>query len=420
MRRFAPVLLATVICCFLVACQESAVIPGDGPDRNTRSPLGPVSPATTYVLYGTSSGGDALFTLDPETGETTLIGPLDPDPDIFVTPVAMAVRACDGGIFIWNNSNGTGGNTTVLDGRLLTADPCTGLGTAVDPDLPHQGQISALAFHPAGRLFGTDSQLFEVDPLTGEVTTVGPIGARIGGADCHPVTGVLYGAELSSPYRFGTIDLETGALTEIGRLDIEQGVIGALAFDPSGNTLYGTSMYTDGQLFEIDIETGEISNIVPIVGTTPQGMGFAPVCGEGGGDCGLPTVVNPTLVIKPGGCPNPLNPKSRGVLPMALLGADDFDINDIDVSTLEINGVSPLRSNHEDVGGPVDREVEECECAEGDYDGIMDLTLKFSTPAIVATLGSLSRGDVVELTLTGTMLDGTSLESSECVVIVGK
>jgi hypothetical protein len=404
-----------VICCFLVACQESAVIPGDGPDRNTSPPLGPVSSATTYALYGTSANGDALFTLDPETGETTLIGPLDPDPDIFVTPIAMAVRACDGEIFIWNNSN-----AGVLDGRLLTADRCTGLGTAVAPDLPHQGQISALAFHPDGRLFGTDSQLFAVDPLTGEVTAVGPIGARIGGADCHPATGVLYGAELGAPYRFGTIDLETGAFSEIDSLDIEDGVIGALAFDPSGNTLYGTSSYGGGQLFEIDIATGEISNIVPIVGTTPQGMGFAPVCGEGGGDCGLPTVVNPTLVIKPGGCPNPLNPKSRGVLPMAILGADDFDISDIDVSTLEINGVSPLRSSHEDVGGPAGYEVEECECAEGDYDGIMDLTLKFSSQAIVAALGSLSRGDVVELTITGTMLDGTSLESSECVVIVGK
>jgi hypothetical protein len=127
-----------------------------------------------------------------------------------------------------------------------------------------------------------------------------------------------------------------------------------------------------------------------------------------------------TLVIKPGGCPNPLNPKSKGVLPMALLGSSGFELSDIDVSSIEINGVSPLRYNYEDVGGPGTGTSEDCECDEGDEDGTVDLTLKFSTPDIVATLGSLASGDQVTVTLTGVMTDGMAFEASECVVIVGK
>ncbi len=57
--------------------------------------------------------------------------------------------------------------------------------------------------------------------------------------------------------------------------------------------------------------------------------------------------------IKPGSCPNPLNVKSNGVLPVAILGTATFDVNDIDVSTLEINGVSPIKSSIEDVAAPV-------------------------------------------------------------------
>jgi hypothetical protein len=419
MRSFSSLLTIVMVGVFLIGCQDSTMVPRENATQQHR--FAPVSPATDYVLYGVSSLGDALSILDPETGVSTLIGPLDPDPKIFVTPIAMAVRSCDGGIFVWNNSNaGDEPNTSVPDGRLLTVDPCTGLGTAVDAGLDSQGQLSALAFHPDGRLFGTDANLVEIDPTSGVVTPVGSLGLRIAGADFHPVTGVLYGAELGNNRRFGTINTETGEFTEIGTLDGVEGVIGAIAFDLSGNKLYGTAMYEDGVLFEIDLGTAAVSNIITVTGVTPQGMGFAPVCGQGGGDCGDPQVTELTLVIKPGGCPNPLNPKSKGVTPMALLGSDGMDIDNIDVSSIEINGVSPIRSNRDDVGGPAREAAEDCECAEGDYDGIFDLTLKFSTQEIVATLGAVSRGDVVELTLTGTLNDGTAFEASECVVIVGK
>jgi hypothetical protein len=416
--RILSALLIIAVTAFM-GCSDSATTPDDNSAR--QNPAGFASPAVDYVLYGVSSGGDALSILDPETGISTLVGRLDPDSGTFATPIAMGVRECDGGIFAWNNSStGEEPGTVISKGSLLTVDPCTGLGTFVDPELENQGQMAALAFHPDGRLFGLDASFYTIDPATGVATNIGSIGVRIGGADFHPVTGVLYGAELGGSKRFGTINIETGAFTEIDTLALGQSIMGTIAFDPSDNKLYGASQYDGGSLFEIDITTAAVSNFVPVTGITPQGMGWAPVCGQGGGDCGLVEEPEVTLVIKPGGCPNPLNPRSKGVTPMALLGADGLSVEDIDVSSIEINGVSPLRSNYEDVGGPAGETMEDCECAEGDYDDIMDLTLKFSTQELLATLGSLSRGDVVELTLTGVMSDSTAFEASECMVIVGR
>ncbi|MQY56694.1 hypothetical protein GH140_00640, partial [bacterium] len=70
----------------------------------------------------------------------------------------------------------------------------------------------------------------------------------------------------------------------------------------------------------------------------------------------VPKIEIPVFVdIKPGSCPNPLNLKSKGVLPIAILGTEDFDVTKIDPATLilvregyEEPGVSPLRWAYED------------------------------------------------------------------------
>ncbi|NIP25494.1 MAG: CHRD domain-containing protein [Phycisphaerae bacterium] len=50
----------------------------------------------------------------------------------------------------------------------------------------------------------------------------------------------------------------------------------------------------------------------------------------------------PFLDIKPGSCPNPLNRRSQGVLPVALVGVEGFDIADIDVSSLTLSRGGPV------------------------------------------------------------------------------
>ena len=133
----------------------------------------------------------------------------------------------------------------------------------------------------------------------------------------------------------------------------------------------------------------------------------------------LPEPIIPiNLDIKPGSCPNPLNTKSQGVLPIAILGTEEFEVSTIDVASIFLNGVPTIRSSYEDVGGPV-ADPNECECTTDAGDGFDDLVLKFYTQQIVGTLGEVNTGDILTLPLTGVLNDGTSIEGGDCVVIVG-
>jgi DNA-binding beta-propeller fold protein YncE len=123
--------------------------------------------------------------------------------------------------------------------------------------------------------------------------------------------------------------------------------------------------------------------------------------------------------IKPQTCPNPLNVKSKSVLPVAVLGSEDFDVSTIDVASIRLAGVAPIRSSYEDVTTPVS-DANECECSTEDPDGFPDLTLKFETQRIVEALGKVNHGDELVLELTGVLSDETPIEGSDCVIIRGK
>ena len=144
-----------------------------------------------------------------------------------------------------------------------------------------------------------------------------------------------------------------------------------------------------------------------------------------------PSVV--PLDIRPGACPNSLNRKSCGKLPIALLGTDMFDVSDVDLTTIQLAradgvgvSVAPLEgppgphSVIEDVGTPFDGQV--CECHDLGSDDIDDLLMRFDTQDLVQELllDELSGGDEVDLALTGSLLDGTPFEASDCVTLIPK
>jgi len=125
------------------------------------------------------------------------------------------------------------------------------------------------------------------------------------------------------------------------------------------------------------------------------------------------------LDVKPGSCPNPVNGNSahgqgKAVLPVAILGTADFDVHDIDPSTVTLNGASPVRWSYEDVGASPDDPEEECACSEAGPDGHTDINLKFYSAEIVA---SLDGGNVVRVE--GQLFDGTLFEGQDCVTVVG-
>jgi hypothetical protein len=134
------------------------------------------------------------------------------------------------------------------------------------------------------------------------------------------------------------------------------------------------------------------------------------------GTCSI-EAIEASIDIKPQSCPNVLNVKSRGILPVAILGSDEFDVSNIDSETISLEGVPPLRSSIEDVATPIVDGVD-CDCTTDGPDGFTDLTLKFDTQEIVAALGDIEGGQERILYLTGQLNDGTPFEGSDCIRLV--
>ena len=120
--------------------------------------------------------------------------------------------------------------------------------------------------------------------------------------------------------------------------------------------------------------------------------------------------------VKPQSCPNPLNVKSKGVIPVAILGLPGADVNQVDPASVMLEGVAPLRWSYEDVATPT-YDTNECVCTTEGPDGYTDLVFKFDTQEIVTAIGDVNDGDVIPLTLTGALLDKRELSGKDCVVI---
>jgi parallel beta-helix repeat protein len=109
--------------------------------------------------------------------------------------------------------------------------------------------------------------------------------------------------------------------------------------------------------------------------------------------------------VKPGSCPNPLNIKSKGVLPVSIIGTEDFDVTRIDPASINLMGIAPLRWSLKDVATPYEPftgKEEATDCNDSGPDGLTDLTLKFDTQELVQTF---------ELLL------GVNLEDGEALVV---
>lgn len=132
------------------------------------------------------------------------------------------------------------------------------------------------------------------------------------------------------------------------------------------------------------------------------------------------------LDIKPQSCPNPLSLKEKGVLAIAILGTDTFDVSQVDPVTVRLEGVSPLRWSLEDVSTPYEPftgKADPYNCNEYGPDGYLDLTLKFKAKEVVAALGEINDGDVLILHLLANLREeygGTLIAGEDVVVILAK
>jgi hypothetical protein len=107
--------------------------------------------------------------------------------------------------------------------------------------------------------------------------------------------------------------------------------------------------------------------------------------------------------IKPGSDPNCFNLNGHGVIPVAINGAADFDVYDIDVDTLLFDGLEVRMRGRK---GPL------CSKEDWNVDGYLDMVCHFEDdPANWVGGGATAM-------LTGALLDGTPFEGTDSICIV--
>jgi hypothetical protein len=109
--------------------------------------------------------------------------------------------------------------------------------------------------------------------------------------------------------------------------------------------------------------------------------------------------------IKPGSEPNPVNPKSRGVVPVAVFSSESFDATDIDPSTVLLAGAPVAQKPHDGRYMAHEQDV--------DGNGLTDLMLHFDTEGMDEA--ELATGSA---TLTGSTYGDICFEGQDNVTIV--
>ncbi len=243
-------------------------------------------------------------------------------------------------------------------------------------------------------------------------------------ADFADIGGTNYALRILPPGD-GSGGLIVANTTDIKRLDGSGAVVQtydapgenawfAMNLDPNGTSFWGGDFVTNN-FYRFNISTGTIE--LGPVSSLPVGNLFGlAVKGEITSSLALEVAFD----IKPTSCPNPLNVVGGGVLPAAILGTEDFDVSEIDPTTIELEGVPVSRYDYEDVTTPIPDDAEECDCTTEEGDGYMDLTLKFNKSDIVSAIGPVMDGDVITLTVSGNLLDGREFDGTDCVIMIVK
>lgn len=158
---------------------------------------------------------------------------------------------------------------------------------------------------------------------------------------------------------------------------------------------------SNGEMLESDALVSSLVGVLTITVEDPAPPPFIPV----------------SIDFSPEECPNTLDLRSKGLAPLAILGAEDFDVTQIDPDSVHLEGVYRKRYNYEDVTSP-----HECDCGFDceSPDGHIDMTLKFDQKQIITALVEVNDGELIELTLTGNLkseFGGTPIRGTDTIII---
>jgi hypothetical protein len=116
----------------------------------------------------------------------------------------------------------------------------------------------------------------------------------------------------------------------------------------------------------------------------------------------LPPITTVVIDIKPGSWPNAINPRSKGVVPVAILTTDNFDAAAVDPLSVTFGPGEAAEAHGK---GHIE---------DVDKDGDLDVVLHFKTQET-----GIQHGDT-QACLKGKTIDGKSIEGCDTIVTVGK
>jgi len=151
---------------------------------------------------------------------------------------------------------------------------------------------------------------------------------------------------------------------------------------------------SDNAVVFYTVPAEEPGGVIPYYCTPHCGLGMV----------GTITVVAPEVDIKPDSTLNPINPSSPGVIPVAILGSDTFDVADVDGVTLALgpNGTTPTH----DLSDPAEF-ADHLEDVDGD--GLTDLVSHYWTEETGIAFGDM------DACVTGEILGGTPFKGCDAV-----
>ncbi|WP_339723343.1 PEP-CTERM sorting domain-containing protein [uncultured Paraglaciecola sp.] len=228
--------------------------------------------ANATILYGVSGAGNgsasSLYTIDTVTGAATLIGATG-----FDEVTSIDFNSVTG--ILWGISNETK--------ELITIDTTTGLGTAV-ATMTWGRNSPDMSFDSSGVLYTwsepSPDTLNTVNLVTGATTEIGPnsIGTSQLGLDINS-SDIVYVKNADGDIY--TIDKVTGAETFVINIDSTGIFDNILAFDPN-DVLYTVDRLgsgggsTESNLYTIDLLTGATTLIGATGVGTLSALAFAP------------------------------------------------------------------------------------------------------------------------------------------------
>lgn len=293
-----------------------------------------------------------------------------------------------------SDSKTAGGNT--IAGAVVPAEASTVPGTVAA--LNSIG-IRVLGMAPSGGPVASGSGpsyspsvfLSALARLTGAVDEFGdPLVFNIGGGGDPLKTAILNAIETTVTLPIDISLTADGPLPDGLTLNVAPPLVADVP--PAGTACFETTFTGSGSpsgTFALDFK--DVASGA-VLGTIPGES----LCDE---------AIRVAVDVHPTSCPNPIQCRSKGVIPAAIVGTDTFDVTRVDPSSVRLAGVPAERWSVDDVVTPYTGDRADCEsCSTEGADGHADLTLKFDNRAVVDALSLSDDGVCSIVELTGNLL----------------